>query len=170
MARIIPVGDDAFSGDFSPIVAGTKLKVAVFDITEGVSGPNSKTPGSPQFVYTAKVTDDTEVQFQDGKVGSAKGREIRYNYVTLNPNSAAAWQLTAFASAVGWEAEKGKGVSVPDNLSDVLGTEFVAKIGVQTGQDGNVYNRISGYAKLGSSTSKAAPAAAEQAPKSWGDV
>lgn len=159
MARVIKVGESAFSSDFTPIPVGTKLKVSVFDITEGVTGPNSQNPGSPQFVFTAKVTEE----------GEFAGREIRYNYISLDPNAKGAWALVAFAEAVGWPTEKGQGVSVPDDLTEVLGTEFIAKIGQTTGQDGNIYNRVTGYAPLrkgGGGT----PPPAEKAAKSWTEL
>jgi len=141
--RVIAVGDDSFgNGEFAPIPAGTKLRVSVFDIEEGVTGPNSKNPGSPQFVYTAKVTQDFSwVDPEKGKQ-NAKGREIRYNNVPLASGVGNEWVLTSFAQAVGWKAEKGKGISVPENLKEVLGTEFTATIGHSTGNDGKVYNRI----------------------------
>lgn len=154
MARVIKVNEEAFGNDFEPIPVGAKLKVAVFDIKEGVTGPNSKNPGSPQFEYTAKVVED----------GPYKGRELRYNYVPLDPNSGNAWVLVAFAEAVGWPTSKEDGVSVPDDLSDVLGTEFVARIGQSASQKTNpetgkpyINNTIRGTQKLakGGTTPKA---------------
>lgn len=156
--RIIQVGDDAYgNGTFGPIPVGTKLRVSVFDIEETVTGPNAKNPGSPQFVFTAKVLDDFPFTYVDPDSGeeseqNAKGREIRYNYITLDPKAAGAWALVAFAEAVGWKTEKGKGVSVPVNLKEVQGTEFLAKIGQNKGQDGKMYNRVTGYAKVNPGT------------------
>jgi len=152
MGRVIQVNPDAFGdGEFEPIPTGTKIKVAVFDIEEGVTGPNSQKPGTPQFVFTAKVTED----------GPYKGREIRYNYITLDPNAKGAWALVAFAEAVGWRTSKDKGVELPDDLRDVLGTEFVARIGQVNSQKVNpttgqpyVNNRVTGYQKLKASDSK----------------
>lgn len=149
MVRSIRVGGDAVgNSDFTPIPVGTKLKVAVFDIEETVTGPNSAKPGSPQFVFTAKVTED----------GEYKGREIRYNYITLDPSANGAWALAAFSDAVGWPVVKDGDewdIQIPDNLSDVLGTEFIAKIGQTNSQkvDPNtgkpyVNNRVTGYAKI----------------------
>ena len=136
MARNITVGKEHFNdGEFEPIPAGTKIKVSVYDVKEGVSGPNSKYPGKAQFEWTAKVTED----------GPYKGREIRYNYVPLDGTVPHAWNLTQFASAVGWPADPDTGVEVPDNLNDVLGTEIVAKIG-QTDPNRDpekrVFNRV----------------------------
>jgi hypothetical protein len=154
MARVIKVGEDAYgNGEFAPIPVGTKLKVAVYDIEESVTGPNSQKPGTPQFMFTAKVTDD--FQWVDPEKGpqNAKGREIRYNYITLDPDAKGAWALVAFANAVGWPTKDG--VELPDNLKDVLGTEFVAKIGQTQSQKtdpntGKPYmnNRVTGYAKI----------------------
>lgn len=171
MARIIGVGDEAFSGgEFAPIPAGTKLRVSVFDVKETVTGENSKTPGQPQFVFTAKVQDEFEWVDPERGPQRAKGREIRYNYIPLFKGAGNAWALVSFAEAVGWKTDSKTGnVEVPDNLSDVLGVEFIAKIGAQAGQDGKVYNRVTGYAKLGGKTSGSATAEAP-AKKSWGDV
>lgn len=144
MARTITVNPDAFenSGNFEPIPAGTRLKVTVYDVKEGVSGPNSKNPGSPQFEWTAKVSEE----------GKFKGREIRYNYVPLDPNVGHAWNLYAFAEAVGWpitEVEQGgrkvRNIEIPDNLNDLLGTEIVAKIGQtdpKRDDQGRIFNRV----------------------------
>lgn len=169
MVRVIRVGDDAVSsGDFEPIPVGTKLKVALFDIEETTvkSGENA---GKPQFVFTAKVTED----------GQYKGREIRYNYITLDPSAKGAWALAAFAEAVGWKVTKNDGgegwnVELPDNLSDALGTEFTAKIGQTNSQKVNpntgkpyVNNRVTGYAKLKAGGSTPAAPSAEQ---TWGSV
>lgn len=135
MARIIAVGQAAVeqSGEFQPIPAGTKLKVSVYDVKEGVSGPNSKNPGSPQFEWTAKVTEE----------GPYRGREVRYNYVPLDPNVGHAWNLAMFAKAVGWPIDDQGNIEVPDNLNDVLGTEVVAKIGQQRPDDqGRIFNRV----------------------------
>lgn len=171
MVRVITVGDDAVgSGSFEPIPVGTKLKVALFDIKEGVTGPNSKKPGSPQFEFTVKVTED----------GQFKGREIRYNYITLDPAAAGAWALAAFSEAVGWKvtkAEEGEGwnVELPDNLTDALGTEFIAKIGQTSNpakvnpETGKPYvnNRVTGYAKL---KAGAGLPAKPDAAQTWGSV
>ena len=170
--RVIQVGDDAYgSGVFHPIPIGARLRVSVFDIEETVTGPNSKKPGSPQFVFTAKVVEDYEFSGVDPDTGvsyteNAKGREIRYNYISLDPAAAGAWALVAFAEAVGWKTAKGEGVTVPENLKTVLGTEFIAKIGQSNGQDGNVYNRVTGYqkAKVGGG------GVPETKPKGWGDL
>lgn len=139
MARIIAVGEAAFenSGSFEAIPAGTRLKVSIYDVKEGVSGPNSKNPGSPQFEWTAKVTEE----------GKFKGREIRYNYVPLDPNVGHAWNLYAFAEAVDWPITEGangkRNIELPDDLRALLGTEVLAKIGTRTpdGQ-GRVFNSV----------------------------
>lgn len=150
MVRNIQVNPDAFgNGEFAAIPVGTKVAVSVFDIKEGVSGPNSKNPGAPQFEFTAKVTGDFEWDDVEKGHQSAKGREIRYNYIPLDPNAGNSWALVAFAEAVGWPTDKEAGVSVPDDLRDVLGVEFTAKIGQSTGQNGSIYNRVVGYQKLG---------------------
>lgn len=159
MARVIKVGEDAFGSDFTPIPVGSKLKVSVFDIKEGVTGPNSQNPGSPQFVFTAKVTEE----------GEFAGREIRYNYISLDPKAKGAWALVAFAESVGWPTSKENGVELPDDLTEVLGTEFIAKIGQTTGQDGNTYNRVTGYAPLRKGGVPATPPA-EKAAKSWTEL
>jgi hypothetical protein len=142
---IIKVNEDAFGGDFEPIPVGTKLQVSIFDIEDTVTGPNSKNPGQRQAVFTAKVTED----------GQYKGREIRYNYIPLYADAGNAWALVAFAEAVGWKTEKGKGVDVPDRLNGLLGVEFIAKIGQSASQKINentglpyMNNRVTGYAKL----------------------
>lgn len=171
MARVIAVNADAYgNGKFYPIPVGSKVRVAVFEIEETVTGPNSKVPGTPQFVFTAKVVEDFEFTAFDEDTGAevtqnAKGREIKYNYISLDPNAAGAWALVAFADAVGWPTDKEKGVSLPDNLKEVLGTEFTAKIGQNKGQDGNVYNRVTGYSKI-----RAGQGEPEPTKKGWGDL
>jgi hypothetical protein len=134
MARVIQVDPDAFQST-EAIPVGTKLKVSVYEIDEGVSGPNSKKPGSKQFVYTAKVTEE----------GPYKGREIRYNYVSMEGG----WMLASFADAVGWPVDpKASTVTIPDHLNEVLGSEFVAKIGQQTDNNNIVRNRVTGIQKI----------------------
>lgn len=136
MARIIAVGQAALGdGEFTPIPAGTRIKVSVYDVKEGVAGPNSKNPGSAQFEWTAKVTEE----------GQFKGREIRYNYVPLDPNVGHAWNLAAFAKAVGWPIDDKGNVEVPDDLRDLLGTEILAKVGTtdpNRDEQKRVFNRI----------------------------
>lgn len=120
MARVVNVGAEATQrGEFKLIPTGTKLKVAVYEIEETVTGPNSKIPGLPQFMYTAKVTEE----------GEFKGRELRYNYVPLHGEGKDGWKLATFAEAVGWPVGEDGAIEVPDNLNDVLGTEFIARIG-----------------------------------------
>lgn len=120
MARTIQVNSKAFegTGDFQPIPAGKRLRAAIYDIEETVTGPNSKTPGLPQFIYTAKITEE----------GEYSGREIRYNYVPLSADARNLWVLVRFAQAVGWDASEEEGVTLPDDLSDVLGTEVIIKV------------------------------------------
>ncbi len=148
MVRSIGVDDKALegTGDYQPIPEGTKLKVSIFEIKEGVTGPNSKNPGKPQFEYTAKVTED----------GEFKGRELRYNYVPLFAGATNGWVLTAFAEAVGWKIDKDtKTVEVPDDLTEVLGTEVIAKIGQRESQKINpntnkpyINNTVTGVRKI----------------------
>lgn len=147
MVRSIAVDEKALAGNnFDPIPDGTRLKVSVFDIKEGVTGANSKKPGSPQAEFTVKVTED----------GPYKGREIRYNYLPLYAGAGNAWFLTAFAEAVGWNIDKeSKSVEVPDDLNEVLGTEFIAVIGTQDSQKINaetgkpyVNNRVRSARKI----------------------
>lgn len=169
MVRSIRVGADAVSsGNFEPIPVGTKLRMAVYEISEGVTGPNSKRPGTPQFVFTAKVTEE----------GQYKGRELKYNYVTLDPTADNAWALAAFAEAVGWPVTKIEGsddwsVEVPDNLSDVLGTEFIGRVGQTNSQKINeatgkpyVNNNVRGYAPL----KAGAPAPKPTEQQTWDSV
>lgn len=156
----VKVNEKAFeTNEFHPIPVGSKVKVSVFDIKEGVTGPNSKSPGMKQFVYTAKITEDFEFPWSDDQGNSgtqnAKGREIRFNYIPLDPNAGNAWALVAFAEAVGWAASKEQGVDVPDDLTDVLGTEFIATIRQSKGQDGKTYNQIGSTAKIGKGGTKA---------------
>lgn len=161
---IIPVGDDAFgNGSYEPIPVGTKLRVSVFEI-EKTTVQNGDNAGQPQFVFTAKVTED----------GAFKGREIKYNYVPLYAAAKNAWSLVAFAEAVGWKTEKGAGVDVPDNLAEVLGTEFIAKIGQTNSQKTNpetgqpyVNNRVTGYQKV---KGDGAPSTPSTEPPSWGSL
>lgn len=146
MARVIAVDEKALSGDFEPIPDGTRLEVSVFEIKEGVTGPNSKKPGSPQAEFTVKVTEE----------GPYKGREIRYNYLPLYAGAGNAWFLTAFAEAVGWNINREtKEVTVPDDLSEVLGTKFIALIGTSESNKINeatgkpyVNNRVKGARKI----------------------
>lgn len=162
MGRVVQVGEEAFgSTDFEPIPAGTKLQVSVFDIEE-TTVQNGENVGKPQFVWTAKVTEE----------GEYKGREIRYNYVPLFAGAKNEWVLVSFAEAVGWKTSKESGVEVPDNLRDVLGTELVAKFGVTTSQKINpdtgkpyLNNRVNGTAKI--KEGKGTPKAEK---KGWGDL
>ncbi len=148
MARVISVGD-VQSGEFEPIPAGVKLKVSVYDIQE----TTVKATGKPQFVWTAKVTEE----------GPYLGREVRYNYVPLDPAATNLWVLAAFADAVGWNGDKGE-VAVPDDLKDVLGTELLASFRISADQQDpeKKYNRVARTYKL-SSKPKAKTA-------SWSDV
>lgn len=174
--RVITVGEESFgnNGSFAPIPNNTKLKVSVYDIEEGVSGPNSKKPGAPQFVFNAKVTEDYSWVDPEKGPQNAKGRELRYNYIPLDAGAGNAWALVAFAEAVGWPVDaSNKSVTVPENLREVLGTEFVAKIGQtqsqkidpETGQP-YVNNRVTGYAKV----KAGGGGITEPAVKSWSDL
>jgi hypothetical protein len=157
VGRVISVGNEAFQGGtFTPIPTGTKLRMSVFDIQETVG----KTSGKPQFVFTAKVTEE----------GEYKGREIRYNYITLDGTAKNAWALVAFAEAVGWPTDPKKGVEVPDSLNDVLGTEFIGKVGISTDQNDpeKKYNRVTGYTKVGGAAAKKATQPTEAV--NWGEV
>lgn len=151
MSRVIQVGTEDFGNtEFKNIPVGTKLRASVFDIEETTSKE-----GKPQFVWTAKVTED----------GEFKGREIRYNYVPLHDGATNKWVLVSFAEAVGWPTSPDKGVEVPDNLRDVLGTEILITVGERTNnQTGVVYNRVTRTAKIkaGGETPKA--------KKSWGEL
>lgn len=164
MARVINVGKEAVTAnEFELIPTGTKIQVSIFEIDETVTGPNSKHPGEPQFVYTAKVVEE----------GQFKGRQIKFNYVPLHNKGKDAFKLATFADAVGWAVDKETGaIEVPDNLNDVLGTQITARIGQQASQKINpatdkpyVNNTIASVAPAKSATG--APAAPAQTV-SWG--
>lgn len=148
MVRSIGVDDKALegTGDFQPIPNGAKLRVSVFEIEETVINKEGENKGKPQFVYTVKVTED----------GEFKGREVKYNYVPLFAGAKNGWVLTAFAEAVGWKVDKDtKTVEVPDNLTDVLGTEFIAKFSQRESTKLNpatnkpyINNQVSGTRKI----------------------
>jgi len=155
MSRVIQVGQEALAGtgEFKNIPVGTKLRVSVFDIeeTQVQSGENK---GKPQFVWTAKVTED----------GEFKGREIRYNNVPLYKSNNA-WVLASFADAVGWPTDEQGNIEVPDNLKDVLGTELIATIGERTNNTtGAVFNRVTRTAKIKGGKETATT------KKSWGEL
>lgn len=174
MARVLTTATENLGtgGFFPPIPTGSKLEATIFDIVEGVTGPNSKKPGTPQFNYTAKITQDFEYEAINpatGAVGryNAAGREIRFNYVPLDATANNAWNLYAFGEAVGWKIEEGtdangkptKSIEVPDNLNDVLGTKVTIQVGVSSYEkDGETFvnNRVSRITKAGKSA--AAPA------------
>ena len=88
--------------------------------------------------------------------GEFKGRELRYNYVPLFAGASNGWVLTAFAEAVGWKIDKDtKTVEVPDDLTEVLGTEVIAKIGQRESQKINpntnkpyINNTVTGVRKI----------------------
>jgi len=155
MVRVINVGAEALErGEFKLIPTGTKLRVALYEIEEGVTGPNAKYPGEPQITYTAKVTEE----------GEFKGREIRYNRVPLHNKGNDAFKLATFADALGWPIDDETGdISVPDNLNESLGTEFVARIGQQKSNKINeatgepyINNTVSGTLPLGKLRTKTA--------------
>jgi len=147
MARSVIVGDKALEGqgEYEPIPNGAKLRVSVYDITETKikNGPNA---GQPQAEFTVKVTEE----------GQFKGRELKYNYLPLFGDANNAWFLVAFAEAVGWDIDKDtKAVSIPDDLREVLGTEFIAKIQQVESQKINpatgkpyINNRVNGARKI----------------------
>lgn len=171
MVRNIAVNPEAFQGqgDFAPIPKGAKLQATIFSIKEGVAGPNSKNPGMPQAEYTVKVVEDYEFQTEDGRTVNARGREIRYNYFPLDGRVAHAWQLTAFADAVGWPSSQERGVEIPDDLSDVLGTQVTVQIDqrVDRNDPSKVYNSVSRVAKAKSGGGGGQKPAEK---KSWGDL
>lgn len=166
MVRVITVDEKALesSGSYEPIPDGTKLRVTLFDIEETVVA-NGDNKGKPQAMYTAKVVED----------GEFKGREIKYNYVPLFAGAKNGWVLTAFAEAMGWKIDKEtKSVSVPDNLQDALGTEFIAKFGTTESQKTNpetgkpyINNRVTGVRRIKGATGITDPAVQE---KSWKDL
>lgn len=141
MARTVTVNKDEIKSDFELIPAKTRLKATIYEIDEKVTGPSSKNPGSEYFNYTAKITDDQYT-----------GREIKYNYVPLEPGAGAMRGLADFSRAVGWPVE-GSGSEVrfelPDDLSEVLGTEVMITVSVQKSnkldENGEPYlnNRVS---------------------------
>lgn len=148
MARSIAVDDKAIesNGAFTPIPDKAKLRVSVYDITETVVKKDGPNKGKAQAEFTVKVTEE----------GEFKGREIKYNYLPLYAGAGNAWFLVAFAEAVGWPIDKDtKSVEVPDDLRDVLGTEFIAtiqqvpsqKLNPETGQP-YINNRVNGARKI----------------------
>lgn len=169
MARVVNVGAEGLSrGEFKLIPTGTKIKVALYEVEETVTGQNAKVgPGKPQIVYTAKVTEE----------GEFKGRELKYNYVPIHGLGADTWKLAAFAEAMGWAVSEDGAIEVPETheLSSYLGTEFVARVGQQTSQKINpetgapyVNNTISGVMPLSGYKPKTggggAPATPEKDP------
>lgn len=155
MVRVINVGaENVGKSEFKLIPTGTKLRVSVYEIEEGKTGPNSKYPGEAQLTYTAKVTED----------GEFKGRELRYNRVPLHGKGNDAWKLATFADAVGWDVDDEGNVSIPDNVTDVLGTEFLARIGQEKSQKINeatgepyVNNKVTGTLPLSKARTQEKP-------------
>ncbi|TXH08889.1 MAG: hypothetical protein E6R03_17495 [Hyphomicrobiaceae bacterium] len=166
MVRSIAVDDKALegSGDYQPIPDGTRLRVSLYDIEETVVA-NGENKGKPQAMYTVKVTED----------GEFKGREVRYNYVPLYAGAKNGWVLTAFAEAMGWPIDKeSKIVSIPDNLRDALGTQFIAKFGTTESTKVNpetgkpyVNNRVTGTRRIKGAGGITDPAAQQ---KAWKDL
>jgi len=148
MVRSIAVDEKAIegNGDFTPIPNGEKLRVSVYDIKETTIKKEGPNKGKAQAEFTVKVTEE----------GPFKGREIKYNYLPLFAGAGNAWFLVAFAEAVGWNIDKDtKAVEVPDDLTDVLGVEFIAKIQTVDSQKINpdtnkpyVNNRVNGARKI----------------------
>lgn len=165
MARVINVGAEAVkgNGEFKLIPTGTKIKGTVYEIEETVTGPNSKHPGQPQFMWTFKVTED----------GEFKGREIRYNYVPLHNMGKDGFKLATFADAVGWAVDEETGaIEVPDNLNEVLGAEIVARVGQQTSNKVNettgekyVNNTVNGVIKASAYKGKTGTGEAPKVPE-----
>ena len=124
MARVVTVNAKEIGGDYEPIPAGTRLKGIIYEVEEGKYGPTAKNAGKSKMTYTVKVTDDEYT-----------GREIRYNQIPLEYIPQGMWNLTNFAKAVGWPAEKDESgeisVQIPDNLEDVLGTEVLITVKVE---------------------------------------
>lgn len=164
MVRVINVGAENVNRGTNLIPTGTKVRVSVYEIEEGKTGPNAKYPNEPQIVYTAKVTEE----------GPYKGWEIRYNRVPLHNKGNDAFKLATFADAVGWDVDDEGNVSVPDNVTDALGTEFIARIGQSKSQKINpetnepyVNNTVSGTLPLSKARPKDKPV---EKPVSWDNV
>ena len=156
MGRVINVGSEAYKGgDIKPIPHGTKVQATVYAIEE-VAVKSGDNAGKPQLDVTFKVQAPGE---------SYNGREIRFQKIPLY-DSPAAWKLVTFAEAVGWKAENGKGVTIPDNLQEVLGTQLTIKVNEDApNQKKQVFNSVGGYAKA-DTTGGSVPAAT--AAPSWG--
>lgn len=167
----IPVNPEAFegTGEYAVIPNGSKVRATIFEIERGQAGPNSKNPGMPQAVYTVKVSEDFEFTHtnEDGstKQVNAKGREIKYNYIPLDGSVKHGWQLVAFAEAVGWETDPTRGVNVPENLMEVLGTEVTVQLEVTPDQKDpkKKYNKVRRISKAG-------PAAKAAAKPAWNEL
>lgn len=168
MARVVNVGAEAVKGgDFKLIPTGTKIKVALYEVEETVTGPNAKVgPGKPQLVYTAKVTEE----------GEFKGRELRYNYVPLHGEGNDGWKLATFADAIGLPVSEEGEIELPDEGEFVkyLGTEFVARVGQSKSQKINdatgepyINNTISGTMPLSAYKGPAKKAEDKPAVDPW---
>lgn len=176
MVRNIAVNPEAFEGqgEYAPIPNGSKVQATIFAIKEGVAGPNSKNPGKPQAEYTVKVVEDFVFTHtnEDGttKEVNARGREIKYNYFPLDGTVAHAWQLTAFADAVGWKSDPTRGVEVPDDLNEVLGTQVTIQVEAQPDRNdpSKVYNRVRRISKAKAGGGGGATKPAESG--GWGSI
>jgi hypothetical protein len=155
MSRVVQVGEAAYegSGEFKLIPAGEKLPATVFNIEEVpvASGDNA---GKPQLNITFKV-----------QGGEFNGREIRYQKIPLY-DGAAAWKLVTFAKALGLPSDKDKGISLPDNIQELVGKPLMIKLSIQKDNKGIDRNQVSGFGPLDDS---AVSAAAPSAP-SWSSL
>jgi Protein of unknown function (DUF669). len=156
MGRVINVGSESFKGgEIKPIPQGTKVQATVYAIEE-VAVKTGDNAGKPQLDVTFKVQEPGQPY---------NGREIRFQKIPLYDNNAA-WKLVTFAEAVGWKAEDGKGVSIPDNIQEVLGTQLTIKVNEKTPDaQGRVFNEVGGYAKADTTGGSVV---ASNATPSWG--
>lgn len=172
MARTVNVGADALGGSFEPAPAGTKVNAVVFEIEEStVKSTESENHGKPQGVVTVKILDDFRFTGSDGKQQNLKNREVRYNNVPFYAGTNA-WQLAAFAEAVGWPVDENGEIQIPEQhelAQATQGKELVVQLGIRTSQDGSKkYQTVSRWLPAGSKTSAGADAPAGGASPAGG--
>lgn len=125
-------------GDFAPVPVGDYELVI-----QSVEQRFGKESGKPYFAFEFRT--------------SSTDAELDNKAVWENISPEAAWRLTQLWEAVNGKTEEEDGAQLEMNVFDLFGAHVVARLGLETGQDGKIRNKIT---RFYAAAEEAAPAAA----------
>jgi hypothetical protein len=124
------------AGDFKPLPRGQQFVFKLIEVEEGVTGPNSKNPGTPKWTWKLEVDKDYHPELRKGSWSTRQ-----FEHVPLQQNMD--WKMRQLFTGFGYTPG-----SDTDEIIEDVNARIVGKIKHERDQNDEISSVVSRYTQF----------------------